>query len=305
MLLDHKWMVSMTLLLSGVALLLLSSEIDAGCVCNEKGKDYCSGCDGPRAVRPKTRPFQGTELNVAPIGDKCWCTKKLIEPAVLPKIKAEKKRPCNCKGSSSSSHSVPAIFSSSSSSLYAVPQTSYVSSAYKDDSPAADPISVSLAIQAGKAIEVPEAKLSYGFVQKPIDGLPKIYMSSVNEENLYALNSEVITLKKKVPHSNAKHIEDEYPEVEDEEPANADGEEEEDDQPRLTYKQLGYVPEEYKNPTFEEIRSYVSSSSSSNSESERHVVRGKVSVDCGYKPGRIAPYRKPKHNYGDNCDDGY
>ncbi|XP_061393179.1 uncharacterized protein LOC133328652 [Musca vetustissima] len=280
------------------------TSIDAGCVCGEKGTDYCSGCDGPRAVRPKHRHFESKELNVAPIGDKCWCTKKLIEPAVLPKIKAvQKKTLCSCKESSSSSYSGPTIFSSSSSSLYNVPQTSYVSSSsYKDDSPPADPISVSLAIQAGKAIEVPEAKLAYGFVQKPIDGLPKIYISSVNEENLYALNSEVITLKKKVPLSNAKHIEDEYPEVEDEESGNADAEDE-DDQPRLTYKQLGYVAEEYKNPTFEEVRSsYVSSS---NSASERHIVRGKVSVDCGYKPGRIAPYRKAKHGHLGKCDDEY
>ncbi|XP_073829621.1 chorion protein a at 7F [Musca autumnalis] len=291
MLLNHNCMVSLSILCCVV--LLLPSKLDAGCVCSEKGTDYCSGCEGPRAVRPKQRHYDDPQINVEPIGDSCWCTKKLIEPAVLPKIKAEKKKSCQCT-ETSSSYSGPTIFSSSYSSSYAGPQTSYVSSSYKDNSPPADPISVSLAVQAGKAIEVPEAKLSYGFVQKPIDGLPKIFMSSVNEENLYALNSEVITLKKKVPLSNAKAVEDEYPEVEDEEPSNA--EEEDDEPPRLTYKQLGYVPEEYKNPTFEEVRSSYSSSST-NVESERTVVRGKVSVDCGYKPGRIATYRKSKHGF--------
>lgn len=164
----------------------------------------------------------------------------------------------------------------------------------------ADPISVSLAIQAGKAIEVPEAKLAYGFMQKPIDGLPKVYMSSVNEENLYALNSDVITLKKKTQGSNAKPAEDEYPDADDEEAnANDGGADDDDDQPRLTYKQLGYVAEEYKNPTFQEVSSsYVASN---NEESERYVVRGKVSVDCGYKPGRIAPYRKSKHGGMGKC----
>lgn len=174
-------------------------------------------------------------------------------------------------------------------------RTGYVS---QDDSLPADPISVSLAIQAGKAIEVPEAKLAYGYVQKPIDGLPKVYMSSVNEENLYALNSEVITLKKKVSTPNAKPADDEYPDPDDEEAnANDGGADDDDEQPRLTYKQLGYVAEEYKNPTFQEVESsYVASN-----DEERTVVRGKVSVDCGYKPGRIAPYRKPKHSSFGKC----
>lgn len=155
----------------------------------------------------------------------------------------------------------------------------------KDDSYAADPISVSLAIQAGKAIEVPEAKLAYGFVQKPIESLPKVYISSVKEENLYAMKNDVITLKKATP-SNTIPIEDEYPDLEEDAQAHADDDAE---PPRLTYKQLGYVAEQYQNPTFEQVES------ASAPASAPAVVSGKVSVDCGYRPGRISTVRKSKH----------
>lgn len=147
----------------------------------------------------------------------------------------------------------------------------------KDDSLPADPISVSLAIQAGKAIAVPEAKLAYGFVQNPIDGLPKVYISSVKEENLYALKNDVIVLKKATPHPKPKKPEEDYPDIDDEENAESDCDEV---QPRLTYKQLGYVAEQYKDPPFAKVEPPLVGVPS--------VVSGKVTVDCGFKPGRIA-----------------
>ncbi|XP_075159099.1 chorion protein a at 7F [Haematobia irritans] len=282
----HKWLVYMTLLVWIIAT-LMPLKIDAGCVCSEKGDDFCAGCTERKFVRPKHRRTDDKPpLDVEPIGDKCYCTKKLIEPAVVPK--ALKKKPCGC-GTSSSSYE--AIFNSGSADSY-VHETKYVS---KDDSIPADPISVSLAVQAGKAIEVPEAKLAYGFMQKPIDGMPKIYMSSVNEENLYALKKEVITLNKKV--ATTKKVED-YPDAEEEEENSEDHNDEEDEQPRLTYKQLGYVAEQYKNPEFHEIGSSYSSHSE---DSGRTVVSEKVSVDCGYKPGRIATWEKSKHGSFGNC----
>lgn len=159
----------------------------------------------------------------------------------------------------------------------------------KDDSLPADPISVSLAIQAGKAIEVPEAKLAYGFVQKPIDGLPKIFISNVKEENLYALKNDVITLKK--PMAPKPPPEEDYPEPEDEEPAP-----EADDPPALTYKQLGYVAEQFKNPKFKQVRPSYSYTPA------EPPAEAKYEVDCGFRPGRIAKYKPPKkYGYIDDC----
>lgn len=152
---------------------------------------------------------------------------------------------------------------------------------------------------------MPEATLAYGFVQKPIDDQPKVYISSVKEENLYALKKDIITLNKKQSSASTKSRQkplDDYPEAEDEE---SDGENggayEEDEVPRLTYKQLGYEAEQYKNPHFQDISSSYSYSSGN---AQPSVVSGKVSVDCGYKPGRIAKYRAAK-NYGslDSCNE--
>lgn len=167
-----------------------------------------------------------------------------------------------------------------------------------DNSPAADPISVSLAAQAGKAINVPEAKLAYGFAQKPVDGEKKVVFSNVPEENLFKLKSDVITLKKRT-YATKQEDEEEYAEEEQEQEQSSDDEE----APQLTYKQLGYITEQYKNPKFRKI----SSSSSSyaykdSSESGYGKVAGKVSVDCGFKPGRITSYRKSKR---EESDDGY
>lgn len=171
----------------------------------------------------------------------------------------------------------------------------------KDDSPAADPISVSLAIQAGKAIGVPEAKLAYGFVQKPVDGLKKIYFSSVPEENLYKLKSDVITLKKR---TYAPPKEEEIIEEEEEEEAAA----EEDEQPYLTYKELGYVPEKFKNPKFKEISSaYVIAAAPAYKTSygpdayEPASYKPKPPKNCGYKPGRISPCRKLSGDPDGDC----
>lgn len=57
----------------------------AACVCSEKGSDYCQSCQGPTVVRPKPRYYEPSEVNLSPIGDNCWCSKQLIEPAQLPK----------------------------------------------------------------------------------------------------------------------------------------------------------------------------------------------------------------------------
>lgn len=132
-------------------------------------------------------------------------------------------------------------------------------------------------------------------MQKPINGLPKVFMSSVNEEKLYALKSEVITLKKKVPLT--KPTEEEYPDVEEEED-HEKAEDDDEEPPRLTYKQLGYVAEQYKNPMFQEV----SSSYVGDYEPEHPVMRGKVTVDCGYRPGRIATWKKLKHGTYGSCD---
>lgn len=161
----------------------------------------------------------------------------------------------------------------------------------QDDSAPADPISVGLAAQAGKAINVPEAKLAYGFAQKPVDGQQKVFFSNVPEENLFKLKSEVITLKKRTYAAKEEEEEEEY--VEEEEQQADD-----DEVPQLTYKQLGYITEQYKNPKFKKISSskstYGSSSSSSDNGYGYAKVAEKVSVDCGFKPGRVTAYRNAR-----------
>ncbi|KAI8127903.1 hypothetical protein CVS40_2419 [Lucilia cuprina] len=255
----------------------VAQEIQTACVCNEKGTDACAACSEIKVVRPKPKPPK-SDLGLPPIGDNCWCSKMMIQPASLPKPCPKSTKPpppCGCPAAKPYK-AIPSIFSAPTS--YMVPQ--YVPSLVKDDSPPADPISISLAIQAGKAIEVPEAKLAYGFVQKPIDGLPKLYISSIKEENLYALKSDVITLKKPLP-PKMKPLEDDYPEPEDEEPAP-----EEYEPPTLTYKQLGYEAEQFKNPEFKELPPSLPYPPPS----APAAIQGKVAVDCGFRPGRIAKY---------------
>ncbi|EDW27497.1 GL20313 [Drosophila persimilis] len=268
----------------------------AACVCSEKGSDYCQSCQGPTIVRPKPRYYEPSDVNLSPIGDNCWCSKQLIEPAQLPKTCGKTtpcKPTCGCQQSDDS-------YSSGSSSSSSYGNIAYAAEKAEDNSPAADPISVSLAAQAGKAINVPEAKLAFGFAQKPVDGVQKVQFSNVPEENLFKLKSEVITLKK--PNYVAKqeeeeeYIEEEEQQQSDDEPA-----------PQLTYKQLGYITEQFKNPKFKKISSsrssygsssYGSSSYGSSSYASKSAssdgygkVAGKVSVDCGFKPGRITSYR--------------
>ncbi|XP_034659153.1 uncharacterized protein LOC117895553 [Drosophila subobscura] len=258
----------------------------AACVCSEKGTDYCQSCQGPTIVRPKPRYYEPSEVNLSPIGDNCWCSKQLIEPAQLPKTCGKTtpcKPTCSCQQSTDS-------YSSSSSSSSSYGNIAYSAEKTEDNSPAADPISVSLAAQAGKAINVPEAKLAFGFAQKPVDGVQKVHFSNVPEENLFKLKSEVITLKK--PNYVAKQEEEEeYIEEEEQQQSSDD-----DPTPQLTYKQLGYITEQYKNPKFKKISSsrssYASSSYASKSSNDGYgKVAGKVSVDCGFKPGRITSYR--------------
>lgn len=176
----------------------------------------------------------------------------------------------------------------------------YAAAKSQDDSVPADPISVGLAAQAGKAINVPEAKLAYGFAQKPVDGQQKVFFSNVPEENLFKLKSEVITLKKRT-YAAKEEEEEEY--VEEEEQQQAD----DDEVPQLTYKQLGYITEQFKNPKFKKIsssKSYGSSASSSDSYGYGYAKVGdKVSVDCGFKPGRVASYRNARRK--ELIEEGY
>lgn len=60
-------------------------QLLAACVCSEKGTDFCQSCQGPTIVRPRPRYYEPSEVNLSPIGDNCWCSKQLIEPAQLPK----------------------------------------------------------------------------------------------------------------------------------------------------------------------------------------------------------------------------
>ncbi|XP_037932269.1 uncharacterized protein LOC119667058, partial [Teleopsis dalmanni] len=290
-------------------------QVKAACICNEKGTDYCEGCNSRRIVRPKHKNYDSsTDLDLPPIGDTCWCSKVKVEPASLPKPCQKVRDPfdwlaslnnlfkrkfleaaintkcigldrmhkrlnhktpsCGCNNSPVYEDSVPA-------SSYPMPDVKYVSTKPKDDSPAADPISIGLAMKAGKSIGVPEAKLSYGFIQKPLDGLKKIYFSSVPEENLYKLKSDVITLKKRTQKPCAEEYEEEMVEEEEEN-------DEDEEQPHLTYKQLGYAAEEFKNPKFRKV------SSRYYAENEEKETPYKTEVDCGYKPGRVASYRKTK-----------
>ncbi|EDV46366.1 uncharacterized protein LOC6549697 [Drosophila erecta] len=272
--------------------------IMAACVCSEKGTDYCQSCQGATVIRPKPRYYEPSDVNLSPIGDNCWCSKQLIEPAQLPKTCGKTtpcKPTCSCQQISSDSS-----YASSSSSGSAYGQIDYAAEKTVDNSPAADPISVSLAAQAGKAINVPEAKLAYGFAQKPVDGEKKVVFSNVPEENLFKLKSDVITLKKRT-YATKQEDEEEYAEEEQEQEQSSDDEE----APQLTYKQLGYITEQYKNPKFRKISSSSSSSSygyKDSSESSYGKVAGKVSVDCGFKPGRITSYRKAKR---EESEDGY
>ncbi|EDW75089.2 uncharacterized protein Dwil_GK19988 [Drosophila willistoni] len=263
----------------------------AACVCSEKGSDYCQSCQGATVVRPKPRYYESSpDVNLSPIGDNCWCSKQLIEPAQLPKTCGKKtpcKPTCGCQQSDDSSSNYGNIV--------------YSKTTQEDSSSAADPISVGLAVQAGKAINVPEAKLAYGFAQKPVDGIQKVYFSNVPEENLFKLKSDVITLKKRT--YSKQTDEEEYEAEQEEEETTSDDDDEA--APQLTYKQLGYITEQYKDPKFKKIKSsYSSRSSYSSSSSDGYgKVAGKVSVDCGFKPGRVTSYRNANRQEPDagNC----
>ena len=158
------------------------------------------------------------------------------------------------------------------------------------DSPAADPISITLAYKTGKAIDVPEAKLAFGFMQKPVDGIQKVYRSNVPEENLFKLKNDVITLKKRTYKSNDDDEEEDFPMIEDSEDEEMDADD--DNYPQLTYKQLGYVEERFKNPKFKEVTSSYAEETDQDDEKQGKAVYGKVSVDCGFRPGRVTSYRK-------------
>ncbi|XP_044316930.1 uncharacterized protein LOC123037961 isoform X2 [Drosophila rhopaloa] len=292
-------MLACKLLLSLVMGMHCIQLLMAACVCSEKGTDYCQSCQGSTVIRPKPRYYEPSDVNLSPIGDNCWCSKQLIEPAQVPKTCGKTtpcKPTCSCQQGSSSSSDSSYASSDSSGSVYG--KIDYAAEKTADNSPAADPISVSLAAQAGKAINVPEAKLAYGFAQKPVDGEKKVVFSNVPEENLFKLKSEVITLKKRNFVAKQEE-EEEYAEEEQEQEQSSDDEE----APQLTYKQLGYITEQYKNPKFRRISSSSSSSSYSKDYSDGYgKVAGKVSVDCGFKPGRITSYRKAKR---EESEDGY
>ncbi|XP_037727043.1 uncharacterized protein LOC119558007 [Drosophila subpulchrella] len=288
-------MLACKLLLSLVMGMHCVQLLMAACVCSEKGTDYCQGCQGSTVIRPRPRYYEPSDVNLSPIGDNCWCSKQLIEPAQLPKTCGKTtpcKPTCSCQQVTSDSS-----YASSSGSGSVYGNIEYAAEKKVDNSPAADPISVGLAAQAGKAINVPEAKLAYGFAQKPIDGEKKVVFSNVPEENLFKLKSDVITLKKRT-YVAKQEEEEEYAEEEREQEQSADDEE----APQLTYKQLGYITEQYKNPKFRRISSSSSSYASKDSGEGYGKVAGKVSVDCGFKPGRIASYRKAKRQ---ESEDGY
>ncbi|XP_052856182.1 uncharacterized protein LOC128264629 isoform X2 [Drosophila gunungcola] len=274
----------------------------AACVCSEKGTDYCQSCQGSTVIRPKPRYYEPSDVNLPPIGDNCWCSKQLIEPAQLPKT-CGKTTPCKPTCSCQQGYSSDSSYASSSSSGSVYGKIDYAPEKKVDNSPAADPISVSLAAQAGKAINVPEYKLAYGFAQKPVDGEKKVAFSNVPEENLFKLKSDVITLKKRTyVAKQQEEEEEEYAEEEQEQEQSSDDEE----APQLTYKQLGYITEQYKNPKFKRISSSRSSYAYKDTKDYSDgygKVAGKVSVDCGFKPGRITSYRKAKRE--DSAEDSY
>lgn len=162
----------------------------------------------------------------------------------------------------------------------------------KDSTVPADPISISLALQANKAIAVPEAKLAYGFVKKPIDSMKKITFSNVPEENLFKLKNDVIKFKKAKLTPATPSEEEEFEQEELVETA--------DTPVKLTYQQLGYVPEYFKNPKFREITTVYSDDYYSHEAG--YPLPDKVKVDCGFKSGRMAAYIKRKSQ---NEPDGY
>ncbi|XP_017485719.1 PREDICTED: proteoglycan 4 [Rhagoletis zephyria] len=311
------------------ALVLISLavlSVNAGCVCNEKGVDYCAKHKEPVFVRPKPRyVYPNPDLDLKPIGDTCSCNKVFVEPATMPKPCNKKPTPkyptCNCNSPPTSNYYPPSPNyhpPASSTPKYgtdyykpaplpprppAPPAPSACGCGYSPTAPAyplpdityakpkattsnsipADPISISLALQATKAVAVPEAKLAYGFAKQPVDSMKKITFSNVPEENLFKLKNDVITYKK--PTLSASPPSEEVIETEEEEVVEAP------DAPTLTYQQLGYVPEQFKNPKFRKITTAHSDDYYSN---EAQAIPDKVTVDCGYRPGRVAAYIKRK-----------
>ncbi|XP_054728784.1 uncharacterized protein LOC129237851 [Anastrepha obliqua] len=301
-----------------VLIFIFVVSVNAGCVCHEKGVDYCEKCKAPTFVRPQPRyAYKNPAFDLTPIGGTCSCNKVFVEPAALPKPCGKKPPPppkyppCKCRSSQPPSYyspSPPTPKYSPGSDYYkpaplppappkpcgcayapAVPAYPLPDLTYakpKSNSIPADPISISLALQASKATAVPEAKLAYGFAKTPIDSLKKIALSKVPEEHLFQLKSEVITLKKPSAAASPSSEEEEEPEEEE-------AVESPDESPTLTYNQLGYVPEKFKNPKFRKISSSYSADYYSN---EAQPIPDKVRVDCGFRPGRIAEYIKRKNN---------
>uniref|UniRef100_A0A1A9WC47 Uncharacterized protein n=1 Tax=Glossina brevipalpis TaxID=37001 RepID=A0A1A9WC47_9MUSC len=239
------------IILAGLSCLM--NEILSACVCNKEGSDYCLNCSEGKVITPK-HPLtnEPSEVNLSPIGDKCWCSKQTVEPVALGETcPKHKTTTCNCE-SSDSGHFVD-------SSIY----SKTFSTNIQDNSPSADPISVNLARKAGQAIAVPEAKLSYGFIQKPIEALPRTYYSTIQEENLFAHKNDVITLHKSLPIAVERESND-YLDMDDEEDdVTIDGTK----NLRLTYKDLGYVTERFPNPKFRKVISSSPSSSSAHDSS--------------------------------------
>ncbi|XP_067639848.1 uncharacterized protein Cp7Fa [Eurosta solidaginis] len=281
-----------------MSMMLFTLSVNAGCVCNEKGVDYCNKCKPPTFVRPKPKPrpaYINAELELKPISDTCSCNKIFVEPAPLPKAcNKSVPKPPTCKCSSApckycspaplpppapAPHKSCGCGTSPAFPSYPLPAAAHATP--QDNGIPADPISISLALQASKAVAVPEAKLAYGFAKPPIDSMKKITFANVPEENLFQLKSEVITFKKPALTPSPE---------EEEEPYEEEQVEAADQPPTFTYSQLGYEPEKFKNPKFRKVVSCGHDYSSG----EAHALPDKVHVDCGYRPGRIAAYVKVK-----------
>lgn len=105
----------------------------------------------------------------------------------------------------------------------------------------ADPVSLGLAYLAKQeTVIVPESRLCYGFESKPEESATKSINTNVPEENLWAMNRDIIQLKQ--PKQTKQISEEEYEEFD----------EIQDNGPNyLGYKDIGYCEEEKNNPTFE------------------------------------------------------
>lgn len=126
--------------------------------------------------------------------------------------------------------------------------------------------------------------------------MPKVYISSIKEENLYALANDVITLKRPLT-TKSKKLEEDYPEPEEDEEEEPDSEEYEP--PSLTYKQLGYGPDDFQNPAF--IPMPAPDQVAQAAASLLDDAKEGVSSDCGFKPGSITKIKQHKKFRPINC----